>query len=301
MSRPNYENQEIAFLRIVAIGLFLSLTSSFVGAFPPAPGFVAYGLVRNENGQVVDGPNAYIVFKSGDVTLARSSLKADISSGSNYRVLLPNDMNGGVDGYKDGVFDAALPFTVQVQIGSRTFDPIESSAGLTVPGDPGSALRLDFSLGTDSDMDGLPDEWEFQQLLNAGIDAGSANYNLDQLSGDGDFDDDGLTDRQEYLAGTFAYLNFNTMTFRVLSLDGEEGLRVQFLAVEGHSYSFEGSPDLEVWEPITVSVVGDDTIPEGATALIEATDTRILSIAIQTRDVALQGLKYFRLKIDREL
>jgi len=239
------------------------------------------------------------VFKSGDVEIARSSINGGLNRGENYRVLLPNDMSSSLDGYREGVLDAALPFTVQVAIGSRIFDPLESSAGLSAPNDPGSALRLDFSLGTDSDSDGIPDEWELQQLLNSGIEAGSEGYNLDRFSGDGDFDNDGLTDRQEYLAGTFAYLNFDTMAFRVLALDEEGKLQVQFLAVEGHSYSFEGSSNFETWEPISVSVVGDDAIPEEAVDLIDAADTRILSIAIPTKDS--ERLEYFRLKIDREL
>lgn len=275
----------------------VAFVGSNLNAFPPAPGTVVYGLVKDADGQTVDGPNAFIVFKSGDVEIARSSLQAGISPSENYRALLPNDMNSSTDGYKDGVLNGALPFTVEVIIGWQTFDPIESSAGLVAPDEPGSAVRFDFSLETDSDADGLPDEWEFAQLLKAGIEAGSARYNLDQLSGDGDFDSDGLTDREEYLAGTFAYLGFDTMAFQVIGLDAQGRLLLEFLAVAGHRYRFEGSTDLKAWESIDVSLSGFDSLPTDPVATFESEDTRILSVAIQTQDG--ERLEYFRLKIDR--
>ncbi|HTI97275.1 MAG TPA: lamin tail domain-containing protein [Dongiaceae bacterium] len=76
---------------------------------------------------------------------------------------------------------------------------------------------------TDSDGDHLPDSWEL------------AYFGTLARDGSGDFDGDGLTDAQEFLAGTspvdaMSYLKLD------LSLDGS-GTSLQFHAVAGRSYT----------------------------------------------------------------
>lgn len=271
--------------------LVFSFLARFVGAFPPAPGIIVFGLVKDANGRTVDGPNAYVVFKSGSIEVARSLLIAGVDPDENYRALLPSDMSGSFDGYRDAILDAAVPFTVQVEIGGQRFDPIESSRGLEAPDDPGSAIRFDFSLGSDSDSDGLPDEWEYWQLRISGLDSSSSDYNLDQFYSDGDFDEDGLSDRAEYLAGTFAYLGFDEFEFKILEFSPDYGITFRFLGVRNRRYEILGSVDLHNWLPVPVQLVGEldcyDTINPIATGIFQAT--------IPSKEIG--EYRYFRIKV----
>lgn len=277
------------------VALLCLLSSASLWAFPPAPGIVVYGTVRDAEGGLVDGPDAYVVFKSGDAEIARAALNAGVAADETYRALLPTDMSGAGDGYRDEVLDAALPFTIQVQIGQKFFDPIETKAGLDSPDEPGSALRFDFSLGTDGDGDGLPDEWERRLLRRLGYAEGDDGYSLDAFSSDLDYDEDGLTDRQEYLAGTFAYLSVDSVIVEPQSVDAQGRFRISALIVEGGVYEVVGSADGVLWETLDFWAEGDDSLPEGLIDSLQATDTRIITILVQAEDV--DRLALFRLKL----
>ena len=175
-------------------------------AYPPAPGVVVYGTVRAADGFPVEGPDARIIFHSGDRTLTNDGIYPALSLllTNNYQVMLPVDMNPTRGAYRPDVIGDTLPFTARVEIGDRVYVPIESSIGLQAPGEAATVVRLDFTLGIDTDGDGIPDDWEYWLMELAGILPGSAGYHLDQFSRNGDADGDGVTDYQEFLNGTYA-------------------------------------------------------------------------------------------------
>jgi len=189
------------------LATLITLLPLAVLAYPPAPGILVHGTVRGTDGFPVEDPQAKILFQSSERLLATTSLIPDgLDSvlSNNYQVILPVDMNPARGAYREDVVGEQLPFTVTVKLGDQLYVPIESSVGLEAPGEAASVVRLDFTFGSDSDGDGIPDEWEYWLLEAAGYGPGSPEWNLDQFSRDGDADGDGVSDYQEYLNGTYA-------------------------------------------------------------------------------------------------
>jgi hypothetical protein len=103
------------------------------------------------------------------------------------------------------------------------------------PGDRGRWERVDLVFGSvvaDADGDGLPDAWEREFF-------GS----LDR-DGSGDFDGDGLNDREEFLAGTIP--RDAGSVFRLLAPDPESegGLGLSWSSTVGRVYRVERSADV---------------------------------------------------------
>ncbi len=84
---------------------------------------------------------------------------------------------------------------------------------------------------TDSDHDGLPDEWESHYF-------GNLNQN-----GSGDLDQDGQTNAEEYLAGTDPTRSSSVFRVAISRGTGQEAF-IQWLSVPGVSYSYERASDL---------------------------------------------------------
>ena len=101
----------------------------------------------------------------------------------------------------------------------------------------------------DSDHDGLPDDWEIAYFGDLAQD------------GEGDFDHDGSTNRQEYLAGTNPANNASV--FQVLTLTALSNGQTTLLwsAVAGRTYRVQFKDDLERpgWTDLGGEVTADGT------------------------------------------
>ena len=218
-------------------------------AFPPAPGFTIYGLVRDEFGWVVESKDAQIILKKAvdGKVIARSRIQPNGTLTENYRVMCAIDHELSGENYKPEAVKDATPFTIEVVIEGETFLPTETAVSPMNGMASGTFYRLDLTLGSDSDGDNLPDRWEQWQLQAAGQEVSR----IDLINPDDDIDGDGLSNRQEYIAGTFAFIFSDTLAVKIIEHHDDNWLTLEFLAVVGKTYTLERTIDLNSWERVS--------------------------------------------------
>jgi hypothetical protein len=255
-------------------------------AFPPAPYYSIYGNVRDEHGQLIPANGSTVVFFYKAAEHSRHSITSLGVSDFNYEIRMKMDMNqSGTSVYDSLAVSSGVAYTLAIDIGGVLYYPIEISTPPTV-GDPADRRRLDLTLGVDSDKDGLPDAWEKAQLFNAGL----PTTDLSLISPGGDFDKDGISDRQEYISGTYATDAADFFFLRIVSLTDQDTV-VDFYGITAKTYSIESSTDMVSWAPVSFSMqAGGAKISSHV-----ATDVGVLRAYIPTSIAAKKV--FYRVKI----
>jgi len=231
----------------------LLLVTGIAHAFPPAPYYTLYGMVRDQVGQTVTAEGAVVILLKGGVEVGRTpitSSRLDQSYELNVRI----DQNrSGTTFYSEKAIAAGGLFSVVVSMNNEFFYPIEVSGNLTA-GKGGERVKLDLTLGEDKDKDGLPDVWEAWQLYQAGLYPDeNGEWDLSLIDRDGDFDGDGQSNWLEYLAGTFA--GDATETFGLTIKEKlPASVRFEFYGITGKVYTIESSLDMKTWTRVPFAV-----------------------------------------------
>jgi len=247
--------------------LFLLLVTC-LQAFPPAPCYTLYGVVRDQVGQTVTAEGAEIVLLKGGVEVGRTPITSSRID-QNYELNIRIDQNRmGTTFYTDKAIAASGLFSLVVSMNGALFYPIEVSGNLTA-GKGGERVRLDLTLGEDLDKDGLPDVWEQWQLYQAGAE----NYeDLTLLDRNGDFDKDGQSNWMEYLAGTYA--GDATERFGLTIKEKlPQSVRFEFYGITGKVYTIESTLDMKTWTRVPFAVGAPGTGANG----YQATDVGVVS------------------------
>jgi len=228
-------------------------------AFPPAPYYTIYGMVRDQVGQTVLAEGAEVILLKGGVEVGRTPITSGLQLEQNYELRMRIDHNrSGTTFYTDKAVAAQGLFSLVVAMNGSLFYPIEVAGTLTA-GKGSERVKLDLNLGEDSDGDGLPDVWEEWQLSQAGLFPDeNGEWDLSLIDSNGDFDQDGQSNRLEYIAGTFA--GDATETFELTIKEKQpESVRFEFYGITGKVYTIESSLDLKTWTrvPFTVGAPGE--------------------------------------------
>jgi hypothetical protein len=222
-------------------------------AFPPAPSYNLYGMVRDQVGQTVTAEGAQIILLKDSVEIGRTPINSVQGIDQNYDLNVRIDQNRtGTTLYTDKAVAAEGLFSVAVEMNGARFYPIEVSGSLTA-GKGAERVRLDLNLGEDSDGDGLPDVWEQWQLFQSGRSPdNNGRWPIELITKDGDFDGDGQSNRLEYVAGTFAG---DATEFFKLEIKEKlaDKVRFEFYGITGKTYAIERSTDNQTWLRIPVS------------------------------------------------
>ncbi len=245
---------------LAALAAFL--VALVASAFPPAPSYTLYGLVRDQVGKALAVEGAEIILLRDNVEIGRGPIFANLGLDSNYEISLRIDQTvAGTRTYSTKAVSPQGVFSIRVLLNGQTFMPIEAS-GVLRAGNGGERVRLDLSLGVDANNDGLPDAWQEFQLYQAGRRPGQPGWDINLITRDGDFDGDGTSNFLEYIAGTFA--SDATERFE-LRLTGKSATAVafEFYAITGKVYGIEQSADLRTW-----SVAAFSLTPGGTTATL---------------------------------
>jgi len=296
---PHTRHHRVAGHKLL-IFLTLALLISPLAAFPPAPFYTLFGMVRDENGQSLRVDGAEVVFYKGSSEVLRTAILKTGRHEQNYQIRLAMDMfRPGTKTYSDRAIAAGNGFTLGVVLSNVVYYPIEMSSPRLV-GKPGQRIRLDLNLGVDSDGDGIPDAWEQSQLYAGGIEPVNGEWDLGLIDRNGDFDRDGTGNWDEYVAGTFAADPTSYLSLRITETL-ESNVRLRFFGNFGKVYSLESSSDLKTWSPTGIflrnpeSTDSDDIAnPPTEQEFLDATATDFVDVYASK---GAAGSKYFRLKV----
>jgi hypothetical protein len=137
-------------------------------------------------------------------------------------------------------FQTTVPFWTSPDVLPGTTHSVQISYvladGRRSPVSPSGSAR---TWGKDNNGDGIPDDW---QEMYFGSDP--AGWTLPSIDSDGD----GMSDREEFLAGTNPRNPEDVL--RVLIRGTAQGSLLEWKTLPGGVYVLQGSPDLSVWQDI---------------------------------------------------
>ena len=268
--------------------LALAFASLRLAAFPPSPHYKIYGMIRDQVGTTLRVQGAEVVLLRDGAEIGRAPVNPDTSIDSNYELNIRIDQGrASTRTYSSKAVAANGVYSLYVEMNGEKFYPIEV-AGTLRAGNGGERVRLDLNLGADTDHDGLPDIWEQWQLYQSGRLAGPGGYDLSLINRDGDFDGDGVSNYQEYLAGTFAGDATERFELRIRGKTTTEA-SFEFFAIAGKVYAIEESADLRIWTPVSSSLT-----PAGAAETFH----RATAIGVRPIYVPVAGTsRFYRLAV----
>ncbi len=250
--------------------LMLATWACWCQAFPPAPTFTIHGIARDQFGWALKlTDQATVVLKQNGHIIAQCPVNETIRAGENFRLTVPMDTNPA-DPYRTGAQTSGNLLSIEVKFPTVTMPVASITAEKRTVGQPAGSSFIDFTLGVDSDGDGIPDSWEMWQLAEAGIGPGDPRWSLATF-GHGDFDGDGTSDYIEYLAGTFAFLNSETLDLKITGWHADGSAVLRAFIVQDKTYRVEYSADLKTWSRAPLRPDDPDT---DAVTTFTAADTR---------------------------
>lgn len=261
----------------------LVLGALAVSAFPPAPHHTLFGQVRNQWGDPVSIAPSDVFLETPSGTRLRTSMVTGLEPGVNYKLEVPMDSGTAPDLYQPTALRPFFDYRLKVVIGQTVFLPIEMAGNFAQIGRPSERTRIDLTLGIDSDGDGLPDAWEEQIIaINGGTLAG--------INPNDDSDGDGISNLQEYLAGTYAFDPSDGFALAIAGVNAGNSV-LEFMAIRGRHYTIQASSDFRNWSAVSFRLAS-----EGAQAALrnnfQAIDVRTLRIEVPPQVGATN--RYFR-------
>ncbi|MDF7807662.1 hypothetical protein P4E94_09460 [Pontiellaceae bacterium B12219] len=260
------------------------LTPCLAHAEIPVGSIFCYGAVKDSMGSIYqDGAHVALIKADGTVA-AEQEVDGLLYPGINFKLPLSLD-NGRGDLFASYAVCAGEVLEVEVTVGGQTV-AFMGAQTISMPEDL-TNIHMTLTAGsTDSDGDGLPDTWE-QELLDyaEALELNNGIGSIDQIRPGDDFDGDGVSNYNEYLAGTFAFLANDVFSIRELSISDEGIARIVFPTVSGKMYQLEAKADLSdaaiSWDPVSFStseagaadeirVLGDGEVK---TLYVEVTDS----------------------------
>jgi hypothetical protein len=117
----------ISRLRNLGLATLALLTCDTALAFPPAPYYTLYGMVRDQVGQTVTADGAEVILLKGGVEVGRTPITLS-QIDSNYQLFMRLDQaRSGTTFYTDKAVPAGGLFSLVVAMNGELFYPIEET------------------------------------------------------------------------------------------------------------------------------------------------------------------------------
>jgi hypothetical protein len=243
-------------LRYLCLGLTVlaGLSSWPAAAGFPRPSFTLYGQARDPYGWPYM-TNATVNLLVNGKVYKTCAIAGSISPGVNFLFRLPLDEGAGLP-YDNLAARSGDTLQITIVAGGQTWNinklfsliTVEELLGLAnqlsppgnlVPGNlplvgqPGGIVGLNVTAGTDDNNNGIPDAWE-QWIVDNSWD--SRIQSIYDVQGQDDFDGDGVSNFNEYLAGTDPAWNKDYIRIEELERTANGRLGLKFLTIPGKSY-----------------------------------------------------------------
>lgn len=209
----------------------------------PLPPYTIYGEVQNIYGVAFSSnDNAVVIAEIDGEEMDRCNVISGIYPGANYRLRIPIASTP-----REGYAEKGDLITFNVSYGNQLHAVASKTIGASV-GSPGAANRIQLAVGTDSDSDGFVDEYE--QLLSPYYQNAGQSGALEDISPDDDFDHDGFSNYEEFIAGTIPVDGSDLLVIREFYQTGSNTFALAFLSAPGRSYALPQAADLTTnqWE-----------------------------------------------------
>jgi hypothetical protein len=238
-------------LTVTGLLLFAHIATAGV----PQPMCIYYGEALDGYGWPYT-TNAEVILLHGTDEIASHTITGSLTPGVNFALYVHLDDGTTAQPYSPRALHSGdlVSIVVRDQGGEKTI--MEESA-IPPVGKPGETIMINATAAQDSNGDGLPDPWE-QEIVDWSF---GALTNISQVHPWDDFDGDGQSNMSEYLAGTFAFLNYDYFYAEDYGMTTNGRFRMTFLSVPGKIYGVRYVTDagLSRWTPapIAASETGD--------------------------------------------
>ncbi len=222
----------------------------------PLPSFTFYGEVRNAYGQpYTQVDKAELIVRAGGRECGRTTVDERLGPGSNYRVEVPLD-NGQGELYAPFAARPGDQPAFVIRVGSQEYAVMDPTNAPPV-GAPGSRLRLNFFRDTDCDYDGIPDSW--MTLFFGHATALASDHSRAQ----DDHDGDGMSNLQEFLAGTDPSWDVDRLEIdKFVYLPQINRFGLGYYSVRAKSYQVLGASPMPQWQEMDFSVNTTNNVPQ---------------------------------------
>ena len=232
------DRQNMIINAVLALALLLTVGPALAGL--PQPMVVYYGQAQDGFGWPYRD-HADVILLIGTNEMARHTIDGSISPGVNFALYVHvDDGTGGTNRYSGRAARTGETVRILVQdsYGLKTIMESNSVPAVTKPGD---LILVNVTAGVDSDHDGLPDSWE-QELLN--LNTNPLILTIADIDPDDDFDGDGVPNDEEFVAGTFAFLDYDYFFAEHLEMTQNHCLHIEFLSVPGKIYGVDSTTNV---------------------------------------------------------
>jgi len=269
-------------------GLGLLATGPLPQAGIPQPAWILYGQAVDEYGWPYTADATIELHLNGRL-FKSFPIQGSLAPGVNFSFQIPLDSGTGA-AYDAAAARAGERFDMVIDADGRT--RTLTSATLPPIGRPGDVQRLNVTAGTDTDQDGLPDEWE-RWILDHSVDP--LIQTILDVRPEDDFDNDGVSNLDEYRAGTDPAWTQDYFCIEQIAKTVGDRVSLTFLTIPGKTYRLLTAPPLGtsgryVWQDAQYA-----RLPEGdyQTGPIEG------SGFYQTVFLpAFEQLRFFRIRVE---
>ena len=237
----------------------LLIQSASICFAAPQPSFTYYGQLTTELGlPFASTDQATLLIRSGDRVISRSTVQRTGVAGCNYLAEIPLDSE--TTPYRDYALKSGSTVTFALADVHNRETVLYPVGPIPPVGRPSTAKRLDLSAGRDSIGDGLTDAFR-QSIVNA---SQGQFTNLMQVLPGNDFDGDGMSNANEFRAGTDPTWAADILLASHIRPENNR-IAFEFFAVEGIAYAVYGASETDadgrfIWSRTPWSSAPDSTV-----------------------------------------